>query len=405
MPHSFVDRNRLWARLNEALAHAGREFPAPVCVVDLDAFDANATDLARRADGTPVRVVSSSIRVPALLRRATEARGFRGVLAATLDEALWLHDEEGHDDVVVAYPTVDRDALGRLVASPSAASAITVMVDSPAHLDIVDSVRHSKAVPVRVAIDIDGGMRMGRQHVGLKRSPVYDGPAARRLAETVIERAGFRLVGAMTYEGQVATQPDLVPDKRARSLVVRRLKAASLAQLAARRREIAEALADLADLEFWNAGGSGSVAEAAADPLVTEVSAGSGLLVPTLLDHFQSFDPVPALYAGLPVTRRPSPQIATVHGGGFVASGAPGNDRLPTPWAPPGLQLTGLEAAGEVQTPLTGHPAALLRVGDLVWFRPAASGELLDRVTQVHLLRGERFEDTVTTYRGLGRVD
>ena len=46
-----------------------------------------------------------------------------------------------------------------------------------------------------------------------------------------------------------------------------------------------------------------------------------------------------------------------MHGGGLVASGAAGADRLPTPWAPAGLRLTGLEGAGEVQTPLTGHPA------------------------------------------------
>ena len=136
--------------------------------------------------------------------------------------------------------------------------------------------------------------------------------------------------------------------------MVRRLKSLSLTQLEVRRREIADALREVADLEFWNAGGSGSVEATVADPVVTEVAAGSGLLVPTLFDHYQSFRPRPAAFFGLPVVRRPSPQVATVHGGGFAASGPAGNDRLPTPWAPPGLHLTGLEGAGEVQTPLTG---------------------------------------------------
>ena len=94
---------------------------------------------------------------------------------------------------------------------------------------------------------------------------------------------------------------------------------------------------------------------------VTEVAAGSGLLVPTLFDHYRPSGPGPAAFFGLPVVRRPSPRVATVHGGGFVASGAAGKDRLPTPWAPPGLHLTGLEGAGEVQTPLTGPGAARLR--------------------------------------------
>lgn len=409
MAQSFVDRNRLWARLNAAVREVDGTRPpvCPVCVVDLDAFDANARDLVRRAAGKPVRVASKSLRVPALIRRALATDGFSGVLCYTLAEALRLHSDGVTTDLLVAYPTVDRPALKELVASPSAAAAITLMVDSPTHLEIVDSVRASKAVTVRVALDIDAGLRMGGQHVGPKRSPLYDVREVVELAGTVQSRPGFRLVGVMTYEGQVAGVPDAVPTQRARSLVVRRMKSASLAQLEVRRRELADALSDSlagAELEFWNAGGSGSVEQTAADPVVTEVAAGSGLLVPGLFDHYRSFDPRPASYFGVPVTRRPSPTVATVHGGGFVASGAAGPDRLPVPWAPPGLHLTGLEGAGEVQTPLTGHPAALLEIGDLVWFRHAKSGELFEHANEVHLLLGDGFVDRVPTYRGLGLV-
>jgi D-serine deaminase-like pyridoxal phosphate-dependent protein len=278
------------------------------------------------------------------------------------------------------------------------------MVDSVDHLDVVDSVRASQAVPVRLAIDVDAGLRMGGQHVGPKRSPLYDAADVVALARQIQVRRGFRLVGAMTYEGQVAGVQDDVPTQRARSAIVRRIKSRSLVQLAERRLGIADALAGVLDqpLEFWNAGGSGDVADAAADPVVTEVAAGSGLLVPGLFDHYRSFDPRPAAYFGLPVTRRPSPEVVTVHGGGLVASGPAGKDRLPVPWAPPGLHLTSLEGAGEVQTPLTGHPAALLTVGDLVWFRHAKSGEPFEHTTTVQLLSGRRFVGEALTYRGHG---
>ena len=402
MAGSFVDRNRLWSRLEHAVAAQGEPLGTPLMVVDLDAFDANADDLVRRAAGKPIRVASKSVRVPALLQRVLARDGFHGVLAYTLAEALWLEDQGISDDIVVAYPTVDRAALTRLVASPQAAARITLMVDDVAHLDIVDSVRSSQAVQVRLAIDIDAGLRMGRQHVGPKRSPLYDAGAVVTLARAIGERDGFRLVGAMTYEGQVAGVQDDVPTQRAKSLIVLRLKSLSMSQLAVRRREIGEALAGVVDLEFWNAGGSGSVDDTVADPTVTEVAAGSGLLVPGLFDHYQSFRPRPAAFYGLPVTRRPSPEIATVHGGGLVASGPSGSDRLPTPWAPAGLHLTGLEGAGEVQTPLTGHPAALLKIGDLVWFRHAKSGELFEHTRTVQLLSGDRFVDEVPTYRGHG---
>ena len=399
---SFVERNRLWARLSAAVAAHEEPLSTPLMVVDLDSFDANADDLVRRAAGTPIRVASKSVRVPALLRRALARDGFQGVLAYTLAEALWLEEQEVTDDLLVAYPSVDRAALRRLVASPRAAGRITLMIDDIAHLDVVDSVRASHAVQVRVAIDVDAGLHVGGQHVGPKRSPLHDTVSVTRLARAVVDRPGFRLVGAMTYEGQVAGVPDDVPTARARSLVVRRLKSMSLAQLTVRRREIADALRQVADLELWNAGGSGSVEESVADPVVTEVSAGSGLLAPTLFDHYQSFEPRPAAFFGVPVVRRPSPGIATVHGGGFVASGAAGADRLPTPWAPAGLHLTGLEGAGEVQTPLTGPAAALLAIGDLVWFRHAKSGELFEHTTTVQLLSGEAFVDEVRTYRGHG---
>jgi D-serine deaminase-like pyridoxal phosphate-dependent protein len=55
-----------------------------------------------------------------------------------------------------------------------------------------------------------------------------------------------------------------------------------------------------------------------------------------------------------------------------------------------------------VQTPLTGHPAALLAIGDLVWFRHAKAGELFEHTRSVQLLVGDRFVDEVPTYRGHG---
>lgn len=406
--HSFVARNRLAARLDHAVAARTEPVSTPALVVDLEAFDANAADLVHRADGTPIRVASKSLRVPDLIRRALDAPGFAGVLAYTLAEALWLVENDVCDDVVVAYPSVDRAALATLVASPRAASMVTIMIDDVAHLDAVDALRSSTAVPVRVAIDIDAGLRWGGQQVGPRRSPLYDVGSVTELAVHVIGRPGFQLVGVMTYEGQVAGVPDAVPTQRARSAVVRRIKQLSVAQLQVRRTAIAEALEGLvgtggfAGLGFWNAGGSGSIESSAADPVVTEVTAGSGLLGPTLFDHYRSFSPSPAAFFGLPVTRRPAPDVATVHGGGLIASGPVGPDRAPTPWAPAGLRLIGLEGAGEVQTPLVGANAATLSIGDLVWFRHAKSGEPFEHGRSVLLLDGDSFVDEVPTYRGRG---
>mgnify|MGYP001953982527 CR=1 FL=1 len=57
MPPSAV-RGETRARLERATA----SLDPPFAVVDLDAYDANAADLARRALGKPVRVASKSLR-------------------------------------------------------------------------------------------------------------------------------------------------------------------------------------------------------------------------------------------------------------------------------------------------------------------------------------------------------
>ena len=395
---SDAARHQLARRLNAAVDRL--DDPAtPMVVIDLDAFDANTADLVRRADGKPIRVASKSLRVPALLRRALADPGFSGVLSYSLREALWLVREGISDDVVMGYPSVDRGALRQLLADEQARASITLMADHVAQLQLVEAC--GDATGVRVAIDVDAGLRLGRSHVGPKRSPLHDAAEVVGFAQEVVAR-GFALVGVMTYEGQVAGVPDDVPHQRARSLVVRKLKAASLAQLEERRTEIARDLREVVELEFWNAGGSGSVESTVADPVVTEVAAGSGLLVPGLFDHYESFEPRPAAFFGVPVVRRPGGGLATVAGGGFIASGATGKDRSPIPWAPPDLHLTGLEGAGEVQTPLTGAGARMLQIGDWVWFRHAKSGELAEHANDVHLLAGPEIVETVPSYRGLG---
>ena len=46
------------------------------------------------------------------------------------------------------------------------------------------------------------------------------------------------------------------------------------------------------------------------------------------------------------------------------------------------------------------HHCTALRVGDLVWFRHAKSGELFEHVRDVHLVRGSEVVEVVPSYRG-----
>jgi D-serine deaminase-like pyridoxal phosphate-dependent protein len=387
-------------RLRLDRATAGLE--PPFAVVDLDAFDANAADLLRRATGTPVRLATKSVRARALQARALSA-GFRGQLCFTLPEALWLAGL-GAEDLVVAYPTADRAGLRALASGPHA-SAVTVMVDSREHLDLIEAAACGGA-PVRVAIDVDAGWwpLLGRVRIGAKRSPVRTPQQAASLAAEIVSRPGLRLAGLMAYEAQIAGVGDAPPGNPLRGAALRAMQRASGREIADRRAAIVSAVREVAPLRFVNGGGTGSVEATAAEASVTEVAAGSGLFAPTLFDAYRAFTPRPAAFFALPVVRRPSPRAATVLGGGYPASGPAGRDRLPRPAFPPGLRLDPLEGAGEVQTPLLGRGARSLRVGDRVWMRHAKAGELCERFDVLHLVQGDRRVATVPTYRGEGRT-
>ncbi|WP_394825111.1 amino acid deaminase/aldolase [Pendulispora albinea] len=383
---------------------ATRDLDPPFALVDLDAFDRNAADLVRRASGRPIRLASKSIRCRELIARALAMPGFAGIMCYSLAEALWLADEKTGRDLLVAYPTADRASLRKLAADEAARSGVTIMVDSIAHLDFVDAALGSGHPTVRVCLELDASWRPVRGvHVGTRRSPVHTPEQAADLAKAILGRKGFSLVGIMAYEGQIAGLGDAPPGRRARGSAVRWMQRHSARELRERRAAAVAAVSALTRLEFVNGGGTGSLEVTAAEACITELAAGSGLLAPTLFDAYRTFHPEPAALFALPVVRRPAPRIATLFSGGYLASGTATPDRLPQAYLPEGLRLTELEGAGEVQTPVVGDAADSLRVGDRVWMRHAKAGELAERFTAFHLLRGEAIERTVPTYRGEGR--
>jgi D-serine deaminase-like pyridoxal phosphate-dependent protein len=371
----------------EALTAATAGLDPPLAALDLAALDGNAADLVRRAGGTPVRVASKSVRCRWVLDRALARPGFCGVMAYSLREAIWLV-RGGVRDALVAYPSVDRAALAALGKDAVLVDAITLMIDDPAHVPLAPQ-------GTRVCLDVDASLRIGRLHLGVRRSPLRTPADAVALAQTA-DAAGLRVVGIMFYEAQIAGLQDTSP-------AVRIMKKRSAAELARRRGAVVAAVEKVVGaLEIVNAGGTGSLEVSSADPVVTEVSAGSGLFVPALFDGYDAFEPRPALYFALPVVRRPARDIATLAGGGYIASGPAGNTRLPRP-ALRGLRLLGTEGAGEVQTPVRGRAASALQVGDRVWFRHAKAGELLEHFDTVHVVDGGAVVTSVPTYRGEGK--
>lgn len=224
------------------------------------------------------------------------------------------------------------------------------------------------------------------------------------LARAIQSRQGFHLAGVMSYEGQIAGMGDNQPGSPLKRAALRAMQRLSARELADRRAAAIAAVETVAPLEFVNGGGTGSVEQTSAEHVITEIGAGSGLYGPGLFDFYRRFRPRPAAYFVMSVVRRPTDEIATVLGGGWVASGPPGRDRLPSLSWPRGLRMNPLEGAGEVQTPVLGPAAHGLRLGDHVWFRHAKAGELCERVNTLHLVSGSEIVGQAPTYRGEGHA-
>ncbi|WP_411700123.1 amino acid deaminase/aldolase [Conyzicola sp.] len=397
---------RYWPELSDATAH----LDPPYGVISLDALAHNAFDMLDRAQGTPIRVASKSVRVRGVIDAVLALPGYAGVLAYTLPEALWLAtasaDGPAIDDVVVAYPTADRAALRRLGTSPELAGRVTIMVDSVAQLDFVDAaIAPAQRESIRVCLELDASWDsklLG--HLGVRRSPVHSVADARAIAETIVARSGFTLVGMMGYEAQIAGLVNRPPGNPPRAALVKWIQKRSAAELAERRGLAVASVRQVADLEFVNGGGTGSIESTVAEEAVTEVAAGSGLFGPHLFDNYAHFHPAPAAAFALSVVRKPTPDLAVLLGGGWIASGPTAANRTPKIAWPEGLAMLPREGAGEVQSPVSGPAAPGLTVGDRVWLRHTKAGEISEHLDEFAIVSGGAVVDTLPTYRGQGRV-
>lgn len=381
--------------------------PLPCAVVDLDALDRNARTLNAIAGdkGKALRLASKSVRCPRLLRHILDggAGVVRGLMTYTATETAFLASQ-GFDDLLLAYPTVqgsDAEQLARLSAE---GKLVSVVCDHEAQLDALDVAARAASTTQRVIIELDVSFRpVGGVQLGSLRSPLGDASAVVAFAERVRARKNLSVYGIMAYEGHIAGSTDRNPFTPLMNVPKRLVKLMSKDRVARVRAEAALALRAAGhEVRVVNGGGTGSLRWASAEDALTEVTAGSGYVDSQLFSYYRDLHLEPAAYFALQVVRKPAPGMVTCHGGGYVASGEAGVDRLPVPALPAGGALIGFEGAGEVQTPVVLAPGVDVAVGEPYFFRHAKAGELAEHVNAYLLVRGDKVVERAPTYRGLG---
>lgn len=376
----------------------------PLAFVDLELFDRNARDIARRAAGKRIRVASKSVRCVHLIERILASDPiYRGVMVYSAREAVFL-SRQGLDDLLVAYPSYHEIEDSGLAEELQRGKRIAVMADCAEHVHQYDRYGKEYNTILPVCIDLDMSSRFPGLHFGVLRSPITTAAQAVSLARIIRSSKHVALAGLMGYEAQIAGLPDSVPGRIASNWFIAALKSRSLREIRDRRARVVEALkADGHELEFVNGGGTGSMETTREEECVTEITVGSGFFSPTLFDHYAGFRHMPSVGFAIEITRIPAPGIFTCHCGGYVSSGT-GKNKLPQPYLPVGARLTSSEGAGEVQTPIRYNGPEKLNIGDPIIMRYSKAGEMCERFNSLLCIEAGSVTFDIPTYRGEGQV-
>jgi D-serine deaminase-like pyridoxal phosphate-dependent protein len=324
-----------------------------------------------------------------------------------MEEAGYLIDN-GLDDIIVAYPSVQPGDIDIFVEKTIKGATLSLVVDSLPHLKVLSDAGEKAGVALNLCLDIDMSYKpLGEAaHIGVRRSPVHSAEQAVALAKESLKFYGIRINSVMGYEAQVASLNDNYPGQAVKNAFFRFVKKRSVHELTNRRQNIVRQIQSAGlKLDVVNGGGSGSLVSTGMDKSVTEVTAGSAFFAPGLFRYFHEVSFKPAAFFGLQITRIPKEGIVTCQGGGYVASGEVNSNKLPWPVMPSGLKYISMEGAGEVQTPLLlPRKCQKMDMGDPVFFQHAKAGELCERFNTLYLVTNNKIIGCKTTYRGDGKA-
>lgn len=376
----------------------------PCAYVDWNLLRVNANLTRMRARGLPIRLASKSLRSAFLIKKIlAEIPGFSGVLAYSAREAAYLCDE-GIDDIVIAYPTVEQRDICSLIPHIKNQRRVSFMVDCAEHVHVLQALALQAKATFSIAIDVDLSVNLPGLYFGVHRSSIRTDDDLKALIKIIDKANGLKLIGMMGYEAQFSVA-DQIPKRPFLGASVTMLKRISEDLVHRRRQRLSTLLkAHYGSLQFINGGGTATIESTIKDDCVTEISVGSALFGPASFDHFRDYKLQPAAGFALPVTRIPKPGYVTCHGGGYIASGPVEKTKAPQPFLPAGLKLVEREGAGEVQTPLRVPKHCLLHIGDPVLFRHAKAGELAEHFNEFHVILDQEVVAQARTYRGDGHA-
>jgi D-serine deaminase-like pyridoxal phosphate-dependent protein len=302
-------------------------------------------------------------KTPEIARRQLSAGSCSGLTCATVSEAEVAADL--CDDLLIANEPVGPGKCER-VAALARRVRMTVAVDSEAGLAAIGRAARNAGVTVGVLVDLN---------VGQMRCGVEPGHEVVQLARRAASVDGVTLRGLMGYEGHVVSLPD-----RHEREVRTRASMAGLVESAAMLR------ASGLPCELVSAGGTGTYDISGRMPGITEIQAGSYVLMDT--DYGQLDVPFEQAFWVLgTVISRPEPRRIVVDCGHKSMTKDHG---LPSPRDLDGGTVVSLN--DEHATIRVPHDCRA-QIGDQVFMRPSHTDPTINLHDSFYALDGNRVVD------------
>lgn len=292
----------------------------PALLVDLDVMEGNIARIAEtcRAHKVNWRPHMKGHKTPEIALKQIAA-GAIGVTCAKIGEVEVMAGA-GIRDILIANQIVGEAKVARLIDVMDRADPI-VGIDSVANFAPIAAAAHAAGRQVRVAIEVDTGMR---------RAGVLPGKPVLDLAAIVARTPGARLAGLYGWEAHAAGVAD-AGDKQ-------RIVAASVGQLADSARLCREAGHKI---DVVSCGGTGTFPYCIQQPGVTEVQVGGAIFCDMHYRTHLGLDFPFALTILATVTSRPTPTRIILDAGRKTMSA---DAAVPAPIGLPPTETVGLSA-------------------------------------------------------------
>ena len=332
----------------------------PLCFLDVDLLKENCNQIKSRiTNSKKIRIASKSIRSTEVMKMIMNSDSdlFCGIMCFSMAEAVFL-SQKGFNDLLVAYPGMQEKLIEDVCVEINKGKTIVLMVDCKNHVDKILSIAKKMDVVVPVCLDIDMSTDFPGLHFGVWRSSLFNTKQVIELVNYIKKNNNIKLDGLMGYEAQIAGVGDHVPKQTIKNKIIQLFKKISQKEISKRRKEIVDAIHD--------------------------------------------FKHQPSLGFAIEIVRNPKPNVYTCHGGGYIASGSVGKEKMPIPYLPEGITLFENEGVGEVQTPFTYSGTDKLEIGDPIFMRHAKAGELCERFNELVFISNGKVIGKASTYRGEG---